>query len=219
MSGPPGGKPPDERPDPDAKRVGNPGSGTDFAVGGAAIVVARVLVRFGPPIALMAVIWILSAQSHLATDLGWLDTVLRKLAHMTEFGLLALLWGRAWLWRASPAGTAGTFRPPRPDRPTGPKRPAGPAMTSRRRRHAIVTGAAVALAWAVVDELHQGTVDGRVGTPVDVLVDTVGIAVAVLLWHRWPDLVRRWRGPVDGTTDPTRGHDATREDDRHPVRD
>ena len=51
--------------------------------------------RFGPPLLLMAVIFFLSAQPNLTSGLGTLDTVLRKLAHMAEFGLLWFLWWRA----------------------------------------------------------------------------------------------------------------------------
>ena len=53
------------------------------------------LSRFGPPLLLMAVIFALSAQPNLDSGLGTLDLVLRKLAHMAEFGLLWLLWWRA----------------------------------------------------------------------------------------------------------------------------
>ena len=51
--------------------------------------------RFGPPLALMALIFFLSSQPSLSTGLGTWDTVLRKGAHMVEFGLLWLLWWRA----------------------------------------------------------------------------------------------------------------------------
>ena len=51
--------------------------------------------RFGPPLALMALIFFLSAQPSLDSGLGDWDLILRKLAHMAEFGLLALLWWRA----------------------------------------------------------------------------------------------------------------------------
>ena len=52
--------------------------------------------RFAPPLALMALIWFLSAQPDLKSGLDSdLDLVLRKLAHMTEFGLLLVLWWRA----------------------------------------------------------------------------------------------------------------------------
>ena len=56
-----------------------------------------VAARYLPPLALMGLSFFLSAQPDLSTGLGFWDLVLRKLAHMTAFGLLALLW-----WRALP---------------------------------------------------------------------------------------------------------------------
>jgi VanZ family protein len=50
----------------------------------------------------------------------------------------------------------------------------------RDDRQALAAGAA----YAVTDELHQHFVTGRVGAPLDVLIDTVGVAVGVLLWRR-----------------------------------
>jgi VanZ family protein len=47
------------------------------------------------PLALMAVIYGLSAQESLSSGLGIWDLVLRKLAHAFLFGLLAVLWWRA----------------------------------------------------------------------------------------------------------------------------
>ena len=49
-----------------------------------------------PPLALMGLIWFLSAQPDLSSGLDSdLDLVLRKLAHMAVFGTLLLLWWRA----------------------------------------------------------------------------------------------------------------------------
>ena len=47
-------------------------------------------------------------------------------------------------------------------------------------------GVALALGtlYAVSDELHQVFVPGRLGSPLDVAIDTVGVAVGVLLWQR-----------------------------------
>jgi VanZ family protein len=104
--------------------------------------------RFGPPIALMAVIFALSAQPHLATDLGTIDLIGRKLVHMLEFGLLWLLWHRALGWR-----------------------------------HAWAA-AAIAIGYAATDELHQTFVDGRQGSPRDVAIDALGVALAALLHAR-----------------------------------
>jgi VanZ family protein len=101
--------------------------------------------RYAPPLLLMAAIFALSAQPDLNTGLGTWDTILRKLAHMAEFGLLWLLW-----WRAL------GYRSPWP-------------------------AAAIAIGYAITDELHQTTVEGRVGSPVDVLIDTAGVALAIAL--------------------------------------
>jgi VanZ family protein len=54
-----------------------------------------LLKRFAPPLALMALIFFLSAQPDLNSGLGTWDTILRKLGHMTEYGLLWFLWWRA----------------------------------------------------------------------------------------------------------------------------
>lgn len=112
--------------------------------------------RFAPPLALMALIFALSAQEDLGSGLGTADLVLRKLAHMTEFGLLFLLWLRG-------LGTP-------------PTRPARPALA-----------AVIAVAYAASDEWHQSFVEGRNGSPVDVLIDATGVALAYLLWRAWSE--------------------------------
>jgi VanZ family protein len=48
-----------------------------------------------PPLALMGLIFYLSAQPNLSSGLGNWDLVLRKGAHMTEYALLTVLWWRA----------------------------------------------------------------------------------------------------------------------------
>jgi VanZ family protein len=48
----------------------------------------------------------------------------------------------------------------------------------------------IALLYAVSDELHQTQVEGRHGTPVDVAIDAIGMALAALSWT----LTRRRRG-------------------------
>ncbi len=105
-----------------------------------------LLSRFAPPLLLMAVIFALSAQPDLNSGLGGWDTVLRKIAHAVEFGLLWFLWFRA-LGHAPAA-------------------------------------AAIAIGYAITDELHQTTVEGRVGSPVDVLIDTAGVALAMIVTLR-----------------------------------
>ncbi len=71
--------------------------------------------------------------------------VVRKLAHVTEFAILAGLLVRA-------------LRQP------------------ERSRLRILAGAvALGLVWAVIDEIHQTRVPGRVGSPVDVGFDGLGV--------------------------------------------
>ena len=105
-----------------------------------------VVSRYAPPLAVMALIFALSATPDLSSGLGTWDLVLRKLAHITIFGVLWLTVARAARWR----------RP-------------------------VVT-AVVALLYAVSDEVHQSFVEGRHGSPVDVLIDAAGIGLAILAW-------------------------------------
>jgi len=58
----------------------------------------KTLGRFGPPLALMGLIWLGSAQPDLSSGLGAIDFAGRKLVHATEFGLLWWLWHRALGW-------------------------------------------------------------------------------------------------------------------------
>jgi VanZ family protein len=55
-----------------------------------------------PPIALMALIFALSAQPDLNSGLGTIDLIGRKLVHATEYGLLCFLWWRALRTVATP---------------------------------------------------------------------------------------------------------------------
>src|SRR5919205_3654668 len=60
---------------------------------------AGILARldpWAPPLALMVVIFALSAQPDLSTGLGVWDLVGRKLVHASEYALLCLLWWRAF---------------------------------------------------------------------------------------------------------------------------
>ena len=51
----------------------------------------------------------------------------------------------------------------------------------RREPLAILAGSA----YAVTDEVHQAFVSGRHGSPVDWLIDTIGVVAGVLLYSRW----------------------------------
>ena len=51
----------------------------------------------------------------------------------------------------------------------------------RDERAALAAG----VAYAATDEIHQHFVPGRVGSPVDVAIDAIGVALGVLLWRRY----------------------------------
>ena len=102
--------------------------------------------RYGPPLAVMALIFALSATPDLSSGLGAWDVLLRKLAHITIYAVLWLTLARATDWRRPLAATI------------------------------------VALLYAVSDEIHQAHVEGRHGSPVDVAIDAVGIALAACAW-------------------------------------
>ena len=104
--------------------------------------------RLLPPLALMGLIFFFSAQPDLSTGLGIWDTILRKAAHMTEYGVLWWLWYRALGFRH------------------------------------LGVAVAITLTYAATDELHQTFVHGRHGTPVDVLIDATGVAIAVFATRR-----------------------------------
>jgi VanZ family protein len=107
----------------------------------------RALARSVAPLALMGLIFYLSAQPAAAHH-PWWEIVVRKLGHVTGYALLTALW--AWALR-------GLVRRP------------------------VLVAVCISLGYACTDEYHQTFVRGRNGTPIDVGVDAVGIALAVWL--------------------------------------
>ena len=112
------------------------------------------------PLALMGLIFYLSAQEAVGPDLpAWISVV----AHFTEYAALAALW--AW------------------------------ALAPHLGRRALLAAAAISVLYAVSDELHQRSVEGRDSDALDVLVDAAGIAVALavvnLVWLRTAITSRR----------------------------
>jgi VanZ family protein len=55
----------------------------------------------------------------------------------------------------------------------------------RRALGTTWTAAAIAIAYAASDELHQTQVPGRRGSPADVAIDAAGVAIAWRLHHRF----------------------------------
>lgn len=120
----------------------------------------RLLAAWLPALVLAVVIFWLSATPNLAVAHGGWDLVTRKTAHFLVFAALAL----ACLRGATDHGL--------------------------RRRAAASVALALTVAYAISDELHQTTVAGRHGSPIDVGIDTLGAIVGLLLVGRVPRLAR-----------------------------
>jgi VanZ family protein len=120
----------------------------------------RALVRMLAPIALMCLIFYLSAQPAGAHHAWWV-VVIRKLGHIGGYALLTA----AWAWALQ-----GIVERP------------------------LLVAVCIALAYACTDEYHQTFVRGRNGTPIDVGVDAIGMALAAACIHmRRPLLAQRGR--------------------------
>jgi VanZ family protein len=97
-----------------------------------------------------------------------LHRLTRRLAHLSEYAILAVLWRRAFV--------------------------RGRNLTPRS---AGVLALAISVAWAILDELHQSFVPSRSASLADVLVDTVGAVVALTVVHvGWRRAVDRTTGAL-----------------------
>ena len=59
----------------------------------------------------------------------------------------------------------------------------------------LLIAVAIAFAYACTDEFHQSFVHGRSGTPVDVGVDAIGMAIAAWVISRWAPRRRERSSP------------------------
>jgi VanZ family protein len=134
--------------------------------------VKKIVTLWLPPLAWMAVIAWLSTErfggeetaTMLRPLLTWalpgasptqvetMHGLIRKGAHLMEFGILASLWFRALIrgTRATPGVAAGI-------------------------------ALAVSVGWAVADEWHQSFVPNRTASPIDVAIDSVGALASLAL--------------------------------------
>ena len=104
-----------------------------------------------PAVLIAGLVWKLSSTPDLAIASGWLDTVTRKAAHITVFALLCASCTLAFRAQHLPV------------------------------RRCLVGGSLLALLYAGIDEYHQSFVPTRVGTPVDVTIDALGIGIASMV--------------------------------------
>jgi hypothetical protein len=113
----------------------------------------RLISLLGPPLLVMVVIFYLSDQPNLVPTHGFFQTFVRKTFHVAEYTVLAFTW-----WRAIHGLARGWSK-------------------------WAELGCAISLTllFSISDEFHQSFVAGRHGTPRDVAIDAIGMAIAVLI--------------------------------------
>ena len=112
----------------------------------------KIVIFYWIPVLLwMGVIFYLSNQPDLKTPFGIWDTILRKFAHVFEFGILTLL-----IWRAL-------------------------AQHQLKLLQLIGWSSVIALLYAISDEWHQHFISTRNGDIWDLLIDCIGIIVIVII--------------------------------------
>jgi VanZ family protein len=112
--------------------------------------------RWIPPIAWMAVIFILSAQPGLrVSDDASVDGPIRQIAHVVTYGVLAFLLLRALTW--------------------------GGTLTVQSCALAL----GIAILYGVTDEIHQSTVPDRTGQAADLVWDGLGAVLGVVAYVAW----------------------------------
>jgi VanZ family protein len=105
----------------------------------------------------MAAIFALSSQPALPNmTVNMLDVAAKKIAHFGEFAILTILIGRAI------------------------------AQSRVLRTGEMLAIVALALCYALSDEIHQSFVPGRNPSAIDFAIDAIGVAAGVLLLSRWP---------------------------------
>jgi VanZ family protein len=125
-----------------------------------------------PPLLWMGLIWSVSSDigsaDHSAGLFGWIvdalfpwatpaqiglaHLVVRKVGHVVEYAILAALWFRALYAGRRLAGT-----------------------------QSALTALAISVAWAIVDEIHQSFVPSRTGSSLDVILDSTGATLILLI--------------------------------------
>ncbi|MFN3551031.1 MAG: VanZ family protein [Endomicrobiia bacterium] len=90
-------------------------------------------------------------------QLGFLDFVLRKIAHMTEYCILVILFFRAFKVSLS---------------------------YENYRKKGYFLSIFLSFLYAIFDEIHQYFVPGRHFALTDILIDTVGIILGIFLWDK-----------------------------------
>ena len=116
--------------------------------------VKKIVKYWGPPVLWAGVIFCFSTLPQIrTTEIYWQDFILKKTAHMVEYGILAIL-----LYRALKYSGAGV-------------------------RKAAIFSILIAVVYAMTDEFHQSFVLGRESRVRDVIFDTIGSILAITFFR------------------------------------
>ena len=123
-----------------------------------------------PPLLWAGIIFYFSSLPDLKSTLpGFFDLVLRKIAHMVEFGILAILLLRMFLLKKGKEMSLGR----------------NVAKQTLFLKEIFLTIFILSILYACSDEFHQSFMVGRQGSLWDVLIDAIGIILGMYLFARW----------------------------------
>lgn len=120
---------------------------------------AKNLVKFwSPPLVWAAVIFLFSSITTASTsEIYWQDFIVKKLAHIVEYGIFAVLIYRALLG------------------------------TNHKKSTAAFLSVLIAILYGATDEYHQSFTPGREPRARDVVFDTIGAGIFVWwIWKSLP---------------------------------
>lgn len=114
----------------------------------------------------MGIIYFLSSRPDLKSGFeSRIDFILRKIAHIAEYGILTFL-----AWRALVGGKETEF-------------PKGNSVS--KMPQFLIFAIIFSIFYAISDEYHQSFIYGRFGGYLDVLIDSAGIMIAgMAIWRR-----------------------------------
>lgn len=129
-----------------------------------------ILLYYLPPLIWAGLIFYLSSLPDLKSDLpNLLDLIIRKIAHMLEFGILVILLLRMFLIKEG--------------KPIDLKKS---LITEKTLLKEVFAAALIlSLLYSFTDEFHQTFVFGRNGSIWDVLIDAIGIVAGIYFFVRW----------------------------------
>jgi VanZ family protein len=133
----------------------------------------KVLIKFWlPPIVWAFLIFLYSSKSvPVTTQVFWQDFTLKKTAHLIEYAILTIL----------------IFR--------------GLTNSGVGRKKAAVISILISCVYGASDEFHQSFVPGRQSRVRDVVFDTIGASLGILiLWNILPKVPKRlqnWAAKLD----------------------